>query len=333
MNFRNSFLILTVIVIFISLLGLAYASNFENLSDDIVIVNNTTDDPLFGCCSIVFQMDGNDTLMSYRRDSNVTADVHIEKVIWHGIPAIKQYKTDGGYFNHVIITDNGWVIGLGGINDGASNEKCENITADMITDDYSISESDLTKIQKIYQPYGRGHAVIKAPNGNYGFACVDKVKTGKLKPGHYISIPNNYSLSRSGELNIYNGDKIEIMNDLSQSDKYGLDRREIITYDFHADTLYNKTDVYVANEDGSHLGVDYTGCIDDVYFNDTLFKAEDIPIAPDYEKMGEITFVNEDSNVYKLIILIAIVAFVFFVALLYFIVLNLVKSIRRRIFR
>ena len=333
MNFKDRFLILAIIVIFMSVLGLAYASNHENITDGIVIVNNTDDNPLFGCCSIVFQLDGNDTLMSYRRDSNETADVHIEKVIWHGIPAIKQYKTDGGYFNHVIITDDGWVIGLGGINDGVSNEKCENITAKMINDNYTISESSLNKIQKIYEPYGRGHVVIKAPNGNYGFACVDKVKTGKLEPGHYISIPNNYSLSRSGELAIYNGDKIEIMNDLSQSDKYGLDRREIITYDFHADTLYNKTDIYVANEDGSQLGVNYTGCIDDVYFNNTLFKAKDIPIAPDYQKMGQITFINEDSNLYKLIILMTIVILAFFVAILYFVVLKLVRSIRRKIFR
>ena len=333
MNFNNRFLILTIIVIFISLLGLAYANNSENITDGIVIVNNTDDNPLFGCCSIVMQLDGNDALMSYRRDSNVTADIHVEKVVWHGFPAIKQYKTDGGYFNHVIITDDGWMIGLGGINDGSSNEKCENITAKMITDDYSISESDLTQIQEILKPYGRGHAVIKAPNGNYGFACVDKVKTGKLEPNHYISIPNNYSLSRSGELSVYNGDKIEIMNDLSQSDKYGLDRREIITYDFNVDKIFNKTEIYVANEDGSKLGVDYTGCIDDVYFNNTVFKAKEIPIAPDYQKMGEITFVNEDSNLYKLIMLITIVAFVFFVAILYFIVLKLVRFIRRNIFR
>ena len=89
MNFKDRFLVLAIIVIFMSVLGLAYASNHENITDGIVIVNNTDDNPLFGCCSIVFQLDGNDTLMSYRRDSNVTADVHIEKVIWHGIPAIK----------------------------------------------------------------------------------------------------------------------------------------------------------------------------------------------------------------------------------------------------
>ena len=333
MNFKNRILILTIIVIFISLLGLAYANNVESIGDGLVIVNNTDDNPLFGCCSIVLQLDGNDTLMSYRRDSNLTADVYVEQVVWHGIPAVKQYKTDEGYFNHVIVTEDGWVIGLGGINDGISNEKCENITAKMINNDYTISESSLAKIQKIYEPYGRGHVVIKAPNGNYGFACVDKLKTGKLEPGHYISIPNNYSLSRSGEVSVYNGDRIEIMNDLSQSDKYGLDRREIVTYDFHSDKLYNKTDVYVSNEDGSKLGVDYTGCIDDVYFNKTLFKAEDIPIAPDYEKMGTYTFINQDSNDYKLLILIIIVAFVFFVSILYFVVLKLVKSIRRKILR
>lgn len=333
MNFKNRILFLAIIVIFISLLGLAYANNQQNIAEDLVIVNNTQDNPLFGCCSIVIQLDENDTLMSYRRDSNLTADVFIEKVDWNGYPAIKQYKTDGGYFNHVIVTDDGWVIGLGGVDDGIDNEKCENITAKMITDDYSISKAGLAEIQKIKQPYGRGHVLIKAPNGNYGFATVDKLKTGKLEPGQYISIPNNYSMSRSGEISVHEGDKIKNMVELSQADKYGLDRREIIVYDFHSDALYNKTDIYVANEDGSKLGVNYTGCIDNVYFNNTLFKAKDIPIAPDYQKLGEITFINEDSNMYRLIILVTIISLAFFVALLYFIMLRLVRFIRYRIFR
>lgn len=333
MNFSNRILTLTIIVIFISVLGLVYADNQQDITEDLLIVNNTDDNPLFGCCSIVIQLDGNDTLMSYRRDSNLTADVFIEKVEWNGFPAIKQYKTDGGYFNHVIVTDDGWVIGLGGVDDGIDNEKCENITAKMITDDYSISEKGLAEIQKIKQPYGRGHVLIKAPNGNYGFATVDMLKTGKLEPGQYISIPNDYMMSRSGEISLNNSDKIRNMVELSQSDMYGLDRREIIVYDFHSDVLYNQTDIYVANEDGSKLGVNYTGCIDNVYFNDTLFKAEDIPIAPDYQKVGEVTVINEDSNTYKLILMTILIVVAFFIAILYFVILRLVKFIRYRIFR
>ena len=61
--------------------------------------------------------------MSYRRDANLTADIHIEQVDWHGHPAIKQYKTDHGYFNHIIVTNDGWVIGLGGVDAGEESRK------------------------------------------------------------------------------------------------------------------------------------------------------------------------------------------------------------------
>lgn len=313
---------------FISIFGLVYANNEQEICDNFVIHNDSDDNPLFGCCSIVLQGKGNDTIFSYRRDSNLTADVFVEKVKWHEMSVIKQYKTEGGYFNHIILTSDGWVIGLGGVDDGIDNKKCENITAKMINDDYNISKKYLKQIQNIKKPYGRGHVLIKAPNGNYGFATVDKLKTGKLEPGQYISIPNNYSLSRSGEISSDTPDKIKSMVELAQSDKYGMDRREIIIYDFHAYSLYNRTDVYVSNDDGSKLGVDYKDCIDNVYFNNTLFKAKNIPIAPDYEKMGSIDFINEDSNNYKLILLMFIVVFVFFVAILYFVVLKFVRFIK-----
>ena len=329
MNLNRKFFVLSIFIIFISICGAYAAFNHQDI-DDSPIISNETD--VSGCCSIVLQLGDNNTIFSYRRDSNVTADVYIEKVDWHGHPAIKQYKTEDGYFNHVIVTSDGWVIGLGGIDDGIDNKKCENITAKMITDDYSISKSYLAKIQKIKKPYGRGHVLIKAPNGNYGFATVDKIKTGKLEPGRYISLPNDYSLSRGGEFSLGTTDKIKLINELAQSDKYGLDRREIVTYDFQTGKLFNKIDVYVANEDGSQLGVDYKDCIDNVYFNDTLTKSGDIPIAPHYKHLGAVEFLNEDSNTYKLIILLIIVGFVIFVAFLYFIIRRFIRFVKHKIF-
>lgn len=331
MNLRKKIFILSIIIIFISICGVYSAFNHQNNANIPVVddINNETD--VFGCCSIVWQLDGNDTIFSYRRDSNVSADIFVEQVDWHGHQAIKQYKTEGGYFNHVIITNDGWFIGLGGIDDGIDNEKCENITADMITDDYSISKHDLKEIQKIKKPYGRGHVLIKAPNGNYGFATVDKLKTGKLHPGEYKSIPNNYSLSRGGELPLNTSDKIKSVVELSQADKYGQDRREIITYYFNSTDNGNFTDIYVSNEDGSLLGINYTDCIDNVYFNDNLTEAKDIPIAPDYKKLGEISFIEETSNFSKLTMLIIIVGFVVFVGILFFIVYRFVKFIEFKI--
>ena len=216
MVFNKKIFLLSIFLLFISLCCVYSSFNYQSV-DEVPVVSNETD--LFGCCSIVLQEEGNDSILAYRRDSNLTADIHIEKINWHGIPAIKQYKTDGDYFTHVIITNNGWIIGLGGIDDGVDNQKCENITSTMINDDNNISNESLAEIQKIKQPYGRGHVVVKAPNGNYGFANVDKLKTGKLEPGQYISIPNNYSYSRSGNISLDSNDKIKVMNELSQSDK------------------------------------------------------------------------------------------------------------------
>ncbi len=330
MNLSKKIFILSIFIIFISICGVYSAFNHQN-NDDILInsINGNITDEI-GCCSIVVQLEDNHTLMSYRRDSNVTADVHIEKINWHGIPAIKQYKTEEGYFCHVIITKDGWVIGLGGIDDGIDNEKCENITANMITDDYSISESSLKEIQKIKQPYGRGHVLIKAPNGNYGFATVDKLKTGKLEPGRYISLPNNYSLSRGNDFPMNTTDKIKSMVELAQTDKYGVDRREVITYDYYVNNSNIVTDIYVSNEDGSYLNESYENCIDNVYLEDSLTKSDDIPIAPSYKEIGSITFINEDSNYYKLLSLLIIIGFVVFIGILYFIVLKFVRYIRYR---
>lgn len=333
MNLKKHILILSIFIIFIFACGTFSASNFQNNAYLDVTSDYSNQTDVFGCCSIIWQLEDNHTMMSYRRDSNVTADVYIEKINWHGIPAIKQYKTEGGYFNHVIITNNGWVIGLGGIDDGKDSELCENITAQMITKDYTISENALAKIQDIKKPYGRGHVVIKAPNGNYGFANVDKLKTGTLHPGQYISIPNNYSLSRSGELPLDTPDKVGAMTNLSQADKYGLDRREIVTYDIHLNETANDTDIYIANEDGSLVGANYTNCIDNLHFNNTTIMGSDIPIGPNYMSVGSIEFSDELSSSSRLIIMIAIIAFVVFVAMLFFIVLRFVRFMRRTIRR
>ena len=296
MNLKRKFLIFGIVVILISIMGVYSAQYHENATEVSGIVESANGDDVFGCCSIVLQLDGNDGMMSFRRDSNYTADIKVEKINWHGIPVIKQSKEDQGYFTHVIITHDGWMIGMGGIDDGEDSKKCEDIAYKMINNDSSINKSCLKEIQDIKKPYGRGHVVVKAPNGNYGFANVNKLKTGTLEPGMYISIPNNYSMSRSGNLSLESDDLIKDMTELSQLDKYGFDRRDIITYDFHASPNNNTTDVYVANEDGSKLNVSYVDCVDDVYFNNQLTKAVDIPIAPDYKSLGSITFTDADLN-------------------------------------
>ena len=249
-------------------MGVYSAQYHQNNNDVSSIVENANGDDVFGCCSIVLQMDGNDSMMS------------------------------------------------------------------LISNDSSINKSCLEEIQKIKKPYGRGHFVIKAPNGNYGFTNVDKLKTGTLEPGSYISIPNNYSLSRSGNLSLKSDNLIKDMNELSQLDKYGLDRRDIITYDFHPSANNNTTDVYVSNEDGSKLNVSYVDCVDDVYFNNQLTKAADIPIAPDYKSLGSIVFTDADLSLNNdnMVYIVLAVAVIFIIALSYG-VYRLVRFMKNKFIR
>lgn len=328
MSFKRKIFILITFSCFILLLG-AYSSLICEDCDDLpVIIPQNNESDMIGCCSIVLQLDGTDSIMAYRRDSNLTADVHIENVDWHGHNVIKQYKTDNNYFCHVIVTSDGWVIGLGGTDDGIDNQIAENITANMINDNYTISQSDLEKIKKLKEPYGKGHVIVKAPNGNYGFATVDKLKTGKLAPGQFISIPNDYQYSRGDNISLGVSDKVGAINNLSRSDLYGLDRREIIIYDIHNGENNNTTYIYASNEDGALVGVDNSIYIDDIYVNDTFISHNDIPLAPDYKKIGSVTFNQQNNSFDKLFTLIILVIFVIFVGILSFAVYRFVRFIK-----
>ena len=111
-------------------MGVYSAQYHQNTNELSSIVESANGEDVFGCCSIVLQLEGNDSILSFRRDSNYTADIKVEKINWHGIPAIKQYKEEQGYFTHAIITNDGWMIGMGGIDDGEDSKKCEDIASD-----------------------------------------------------------------------------------------------------------------------------------------------------------------------------------------------------------
>ena len=312
MKLKNKILIIAVIIIFVSIIGVYSTQSSENTRDES------------GCCSIVLQLNNSDSMMTFRRDSDLDADIKIEEFSWNGIPAIKQYKEDGGYYYQVIITKSGWTIGLGGIDDGIDNERCVNYSYEMVSNG-KISNDSLKKVQEIKKQYGRGHILIKSPTGDYGIATLDKIQTGTLNPGEFVSIPNNYSYYRSGNISLENPDKVKQMTKLAQSDLYGLDRRDITTYDIKVGEENTTLDVYLSNEDGSALGVDYTVYVDDVYLNGTLIKASDIPIAPEYKNIGELVL-DGDSNTPMTYIVMAITV-VFIIALSYG-VYRLVRYIR-----
>ena len=186
------------------------------------------------------------------------------------------------------------------MDDGKDNEVIENITADMVVNN-NISQSGLEEIQKIKTAYGRGHVVIKSPEGQYGVVINDTHFTGKLKPGDYLSVPNKYSYFRSGDIQLNASDKVKIMNKLEISDGYGLERRDITTYYFHHvdnDTFKgNVTDMFISNDDGSFYGMNTGGSYDNVHFNGSVIKGSTLPIAPTYRAFGTVEFPDEGNDI------------------------------------
>lgn len=294
MDFKKTLLILSIIVFFSSVIAVSANYSQDNIHDLQSILENNNESDLTGCCSVVLQQEGNNSIMSFRRDAETASDIFIEKTDWHGKEAIKQYKTSGGYFCQVIITHDGWVIGFGGIDDGDDNIKIENITGNMIENQNNISESTLEQIQQIKASYGLGHIIVKAPNGDYGVATATTHYTGKLAPNQYISIPNRATYIRTGDVLPNATDKIKTMNNLAISDGFGLTRRDVTTFNFQCGNESNVTDVYVSNDDGSYWGMSTAGLVDTVNFTGKIIKTDEIPIAPSYKHIGNITFSSTD---------------------------------------
>ena len=296
MDLKKTLLILTVIVFFSSVIAVSANTSQNNMHDLQSILENNDESDMTGCCSVVLQQDGNNSIMSFRRDAGNAADIFIEKIDWHGKKAIKQYKTSAGYFCQVIITNDGWVIGYGGIDDGDDNVKIENITGNMIENQSTISESTLEQIQQIKASYGIGHVIIKAPNGDYGVATATTHYTGKLAPNDYISVPNRATYIRTGDVLPNATDKIKTMNNLAISDGFGLTRRDVTTFNFQCGNTSNVTDVYLSNDDGSYWGMSTGGLVDNVNFTGKYIKTDEIPIAPSYKYIGNITFDESDLS-------------------------------------
>ena len=330
MQSKKLIFILGILLIFISVIGAYAADNQDKYGDLAFLLEDNNESDLTGCCSIVCQLDGNNSLFSFRRDAGFGADIYIEKINWHGKEAIKQYKTDGRYFCQVIVTSDGWTVGFGGLDDGDDNAKMENMTAEMIMNG-TISNTTLSEISQIKSSYGRGHALIKAPDGSYGVATAETYFTGKLNPGDYISVPNKAGFIRTGDIQMNSSDRVKILHKLEMSDAFGVDRRDVTSFYFHKfeNNTYigNITDIAISNDDGSIYNIKNNSQLaDDVIFNGTTIKAKDIPFAPNYKEIGSVDFLDKkpDNPFGFVLYIIILVLFV----IIFVLIIRIVNKIR-----
>ena len=272
----------------ISKLNPSYENNTGSNSSDVL---NAT-----GCCSVLVHVGPGHDVMSYRRDSVHSADIIIDKINFNGQNAIKEYKIQGGYFTHTIITENGWIIGIGGKDDPNTTKRLEIIGSDIISKGH-IERGDMEQANAIIEKNGWGHFIIKSPDDNVGITACDYrvslsiIKLFKMKDGDYVKVPNNPRYYGHGKFNRFDKDPDNAAIKIIGNDIYGQSRRDVITYDYNS----KKVDVW-ASFDGGALLWGPRGNPDNIRYLGNEINGNELPVIPNKKFLGEENLDNPPIN-------------------------------------
>ena len=243
-----------------------------------------------GCCSVLVHVKKGVDVFSYRRDSTYAANLHIIKTKWYGKQAVKEYKTTNGYFFHTIITRNGWIVSSGGPDIVWITQKLESIAGHASVRGY-IKKSDINSAYVLLRKEGLGHFIIKDPSGNVGLVTYNygrsKTKLFKMKDREYVVVPNNPIYYRHGTVSKKSNPASSAIH-LAGTDRYGVNRRNIITY--NVQNIRNSTEVNIwASYDGGKLIKRYRGKPDNIIFRGHKIYASTLPRIPSKKYIGKIT--------------------------------------------
>lgn len=265
-------------------------------------VDPTLGDNDSGCASVIIHVKPGFDIVSYRRDSNNSADTFIEKMNFAGQNAILQYKTQGGNFTHTIITENGWIICIGGKDGPDTNKMLLKLAEDIISRG-SIKKEDLDKAHSIIKGNKWGHFMIKSPDNNLGVTAYDFRNLAitnmtdmiKINDGEYVKITNNPNYYAHDQFNKFSSDPVDAAIRIEGEDTYGLARRDVTTYQF---TNVNNTTMvdFWASFDGGAMVSGAHGYPDDIYYFGNKTNGNELPIIPDKKYLGQEVLRNSTSN-------------------------------------
>ena len=256
-----------------------------------------------GCCSFFLQVSASESVGGFRRDSTESVNIFVKNYKWAGKTAVKQYKNTYGYFVHLIVTSDGWMIGNGGIDDGPICKYIENIAEKMVKSN-KIQAKYLKQILNYKRSLGFGHFSIKAPNGKFAVVWQTGYITGKLKPGEFISSPNFKSYYRHSTYAKYSTNPVNAAIKVGATDGYGVNRRDITAFHWKAttDKNYKTTSVlkvYCANDNGALIGSSTAYLKDNIYFKNKFFSKNKLPYSPKFIHIGTHKFGNIDKLIKK----------------------------------
>lgn len=245
-----------------------------------------------GCCSVLVHVKKGTDIFAYRRDSTYSANIHIKKIKWYGKEAIKEYKLKRGYFFHTIITQNGWIVAMGGPDIPKLDRKMEKL-AGHITLQGHISKKNIKSVYKLLKKSGMGHFIIKSPHDYVGLVIYKSgrsmIRLFKMKNKEYVCVPNSPRYYKQGKYTSKKSNPISAAIYVAGTDKWGVGRRNIITY--HIRNYVNLTKVKIwASFDGGKLVKrrDY-GKPDNIYFKGRKIKAKTLHYILGKKYLGQIT--------------------------------------------
>jgi hypothetical protein len=244
-----------------------------------------------GCCSVLVHVRKGLDVFAYRRDSTYAANLYIKKVKWYGKETIKEYKTVHGYFFHTIISKNGWIVSTGGPDVVWINKKLERL-AGKISIKGHITRYDINRAYKLLRKLGMGHFLIKDPSGNVGIAIYNsgrsKIKLFKMKNGQYVSVPNSPRFYRQGKYTSKRSNPVSAAIYLAGTDRWGVNRRNIITY--RVENINDSTAITVwASYDGGKLVHRSRGHPDNIIFRGHKIYAKSLPRIMGKKFIGKVT--------------------------------------------
>jgi hypothetical protein len=126
-----------------------------------------------------------------------------------------------------------------------------------------------------------GHFIIKAPNADVGYVIVNGGSSSglfRMGNGQYVSVPNHPSYYRSGYISV--SDPVGSAINLEISDAWGVNRRNIITYEIFKDYELGATLVKIFASS--------TKSSDNIIFGGQFISGSSLPSAPYRQYIGEL---------------------------------------------
>ena len=243
------------------------------------------------CSSSIIHVSNNEGAISFRRDNSATVTI---KVGTNG-PIVKQYKTTGSYFVHMMASSNGWMVGSGGLDGENTVRSVERETLNMIKSD-KYSQSSVNKLLSYKKLSSLAHLSVKSPDGHYfvyqNYYGKKYQTSGILKPGEFISVPNNPVFFKKGNYVSYTGtsDVMTASRIISAKDKYGKKRRNIVTFHYKSNGFSSTINVTAANDNGKYVGLRTAGYVDNLQTTDEFIPASKVPKLDKFVHLKTYTF-------------------------------------------